>query len=88
MLATSPDPVFRNGKRAVELAERAVELDRDAYNLDTLSAAYAEVGRFAEAIETQLQAIALLKKTSYESSMAEFEKRLERYTAHKPWRMN
>ena len=88
VFATSPDAVFRNGKRAVELAERAVELDRDAHNLDALSAAYAEVGRFAEAISTQLQAIDLPKKDGDERSAANFEKHLERYRTHKPWRMN
>ena len=88
VLATSPDAVLRNGKRAMELAERAVELDRDAHNLDTLSAAYAEVGRFDEAIRTQLQAIALLKKEDENRYMADFQRHLERYRTHKPWRMN
>ena len=88
VFATAPDAVFRNGKRAVELAERAVEIDRDAHNLDTLSAAYAEVGKFAEAIKTQLQAIDLQKKKGNESSMMDFQMHLERYRAHKPWRMN
>ena len=88
VFATSPDAVLRNGKRAVELAERAVEFDRDAHNLDTLSAAYAEVGRFDEAIRTQLQAIALLNKEDQNRYMADFQRHLERYRTHKPWRMN
>ncbi len=97
VLATSPDAVLRNGKQAVELAERAIELDRDAHNLDTfsaahnldtLAAAYAEVGRFEEAISTQLQAIDLPKKEGDESSAANFDRHLERYRTHKPWRMN
>ena len=87
VFATAPNAVLRNGKRAVELAERAVELDRDAHNLNTLSAAYAEVGRFDEAIRTQLQAIALLKKEDENRYMADFQRHLERYNAHKPWRM-
>ncbi len=88
VLATSPDALYRNGKRALELAEKAVKLDRNPHYLAHLSAAYAEVGRFEEAIRTQLQGIAFLKKEGDKSSMVNFEKHLERYKAHKPWRMN
>ena len=97
MLATSPDAVLRNGKRAVELAERAIVLDWDArnydifswaHNSDTLAAAYAEVGRFEEAISAQLQAIDLLKMEGDENSAANFDRHLEHYRTHKPWRMN
>ena len=85
--ATSPDAVFRDGKRALELAQRAVKLDRNAHNLQSLSAAYAELSRFEDAISTQLQAIALLNNQDDRRSMADFENRLERQRAHKPWRM-
>ena len=85
--AAAPDPVFRNGKRALELAERAVKLFRDANSLESLAAAYAELSRFEDAIRTQLQAITVLKNYASERSMAVSEKRLERYQAHKPWRM-
>ena len=88
LLATAPDAALRNGKRAVELAWRAAELDWNAQNLDTLAAAYAEVGRFEDAIERQLQAIAHPKKEGDEGSRASFQRHLERYKAHKPWRMN
>lgn len=88
VFATSPDTVLRNGKRAVELAERASKLDWDAHNLDTLAAAYAEVGRFEEAISTQVQAIALLKMAVDKNFQAEFEKRLKHYRTRKPWRVN
>ncbi len=51
--ATHPDPRFRNAVEAVALATRAVELARDDVNsLDTLAAAYAEAGRFSEAVQT------------------------------------
>ncbi len=51
--ATHPDPELRNGAEAVRLAERACALwkDRDPNLLDTLAAAYAEAGRFPEAVE-------------------------------------
>ena len=46
-----PHPKFRDGPQAVTLARRARELaSRDVNTLDTLAAAYAEAGRFAEAL--------------------------------------
>ena len=57
LLATSPEASLRDGARAVELAQRAVRLTggREPDALDTLAAAYAEAGRFAEAVETAEQ---------------------------------
>lgn len=49
--ATHPDAGLRSGSEALALAERAVRETQglDAGVLDTLAAAYAELGRFAEA---------------------------------------
>ena len=49
--ATCPEAHFRNGKEAVELATLACTLDKwkDADQIDTPAAAYAEMGNFAEA---------------------------------------
>jgi tetratricopeptide (TPR) repeat protein len=57
--ATSPQAALRNGSDAVELARRAVRLSggQDPVSLDALAAAYAETGRFAEAIDTARQAL-------------------------------
>jgi len=57
--ATHPEAQFRRGDQAVELAERMIELaGRERGDLlDTLAAAYAEAGRFAEAVETAQAAI-------------------------------
>ena len=54
ILATCPDARFRNGAEAVKLAERANELTkgRNPVMAVTLAAAYAEVGRFSDAIKT------------------------------------
>jgi tetratricopeptide (TPR) repeat protein len=53
VLATFPDPSFRNGSKAVALAERAQHLsgERNLGVLRTLAAAYAEGGRFTEALD-------------------------------------
>jgi Flp pilus assembly protein TadD len=52
ILATHPDAQFRNGPEAVQLATRACELTRyeQPVVLATLAAAYAETGRFPEAV--------------------------------------
>jgi tetratricopeptide (TPR) repeat protein len=52
ILATAPQAEIRNGTEAVRLAERACELSggRNAGFQGTLGAAYAEAGRFADAI--------------------------------------
>src|SRR5262249_19208480 len=59
--ATGPDGV-RDGKRAVEAATRACELTDWKENefLDTLAAAYAEVGDFDKAVEYQKKAVSSL----------------------------
>ena len=61
MLATCPDASLRNGPKAVELAQRAVQLSAgmSPQILDTLAAAYAEAGQFPEAIKTARQALDL-----------------------------
>jgi protein O-mannosyl-transferase len=54
VLATAPDASLRNGARAVQLAEYAVQLpgQNKVQIFRTLAAAYAEAGRFSVAIHT------------------------------------
>src|SRR5207248_1761231 len=61
LLATASDDSVRDGKRAVQLAERANTLagNNDPTILHTLAAAYAEAGRFDEALQTARQAMKL-----------------------------
>src|SRR5205814_3741236 len=51
LLATSPEPSLRNGPRALDLARDAARLSdyKEPHILDTLAAAFAETGQFAEA---------------------------------------
>jgi tetratricopeptide (TPR) repeat protein len=59
LLATCPDERVRDGLKAVEYAGRACQLTRwqDAWCLDTLAAALAEVGKFEDAARAQQKAL-------------------------------
>ncbi len=77
LLATCPDASVRDGKRAVVLAQKACDLNPDKPNpgaLDTLAAAFAEAGDFANAVKTENDAIKALQKASLK-----FEARLALY---------
>jgi tetratricopeptide (TPR) repeat protein len=90
VLATSPEETLRDGAEAVRLATRAVELthgNEPAY-LDTLAAAYAEVGRFAEATRTARQALSLAERTSTQPLAEALRARLALYDASRPFREN
>jgi hypothetical protein len=84
LLATAPDSAARNGPRALVLAEQLVALcPSDAAYLDTFAAAYAEVGRLADAVKTQRKALAALGGGSLRD---EYRKHLKSYEDGKPWR--
>ena len=86
LLATCPDAKVRDGKTAVELATRACEITgrTDAACLDTLAAAYAEIGDFQGAVRVQTEAITKLSPGDPE--LAGFRARLRLYETGKPYR--
>jgi len=88
VLATDPHAELRNGAEAVRLALRAAELagTNDLRVLDTLAAAYAETGRFAEAAGTMEHAMALAEARQTTNSLAEFRHRLDLYRKRTPYR--
>ena len=88
VLATSPDASVRNGKEAVELAQRATQGSdrRTPEILDTLAAAYAEAGRFPEAVETAQQARTMAAGQGNLELAARLLGRLELYRNGKPYR--
>ncbi len=87
-LAASPDASDRNGAEAVKLAERAVQLsgERNPAYLDTLAAAYAEVGRFPEAMATARQALDLAAQQRRGSLVEGLNARIKLYESHQPYR--
>ena len=85
LLATSRFAELRNGTLALSTAQAAVSKKRSAAYLDTLAAAYAELGDFELAIETQQQALAAVGAEQV-SLKGELEVRLQRYLESQPWR--
>jgi len=63
VLATSSDASIRDGAKAVELARQAVSLSggRELLFFRTLAAAYAETGRFSDAIAVIQQAVPIAR---------------------------
>lgn len=87
LLATCPDDKYRDGKKAIRWIQKVVDLDPDnVISLDTLAAAYAEAGRFPDAIRTQRKVILLTKKQGKKRQLPTFVERLNSYKAHRPWR--
>jgi len=87
LLAVCPDSKYRNGKKAVKLAERAVESEASAHYLDTLAAAYAEAGRFRDAERTQKSVIFLLMQQDQTLGLDRYVRRLTFYQKKRPWRV-
>ena len=87
LLATSPIDAIRNGKRAVELGHRAVDLSegKEAHILSTMAAAYAEIGDFEKAVEWSTKSVDLGREEDH-NQLEQLEEELENYKAGKPWR--
>lgn len=86
VLATCFEDKYRNGKKAVELAEKAAGLAPNASEIcDTLAAAYAETGQFERAVKMQEKAINL-QKGDDKLAAKESNLRLDSYKRNKPWR--
>jgi tetratricopeptide (TPR) repeat protein len=86
-LATSPEDELRNGAEAVRLAERACELTHygEPLFLGTLAAAYAESGRFPEAVTTAEKMEQFATDAGLAAAVAKNRKLLELYRAGKPY---
>ena len=86
--AAWPEAAIRNGAQAVELAQRANQLSggQNLLVLHTLAAAYAEAGRFAEAITTARQALELAESHAMSAQAVRLRSKLKLYEAGTPLR--
>jgi len=84
-LAANPRQELRNGKEAVQLASRAVELtgQQQGVFIGTLAAAYAEDGQFAKAVEMAKKARAIALLTHQPEVAVANEQLLKLYSAGK-----
>ena len=89
IMATCPDASVRNGTQAVELAEQAEQLSGGGNPaiLATLAAAYAEAGRFPEAVTTAQKALQLVEsQTNAASVINDLQTQIKCYQAGLPFR--
>ncbi|MGA2177567.1 MAG: tetratricopeptide repeat protein [Verrucomicrobiota bacterium] len=88
VLATCPLPSLRNGARAVELAGRAVNLSggKDPSPVGTLAAAYAEAGRFDDAITAARVALKLAGARNDAAQVKDLNQQLACYQRGAPYR--
>jgi tetratricopeptide (TPR) repeat protein len=86
--ATARNPIERNGAWAVQLAEQANEAreGRRPELLDVLAAAYAEAGRFEEAVATAERALRKAEEAGRKDFAAAIRQRCELYRRQKPFR--
>jgi len=88
LLATSPEDRVRNGARATAAAERAVGLTgrKDPVSLDVLAAAYAETGRYDEAMTVARDAVEAAVRSDRNDLISPIQMRLLRYRAGTAYR--
>jgi tetratricopeptide (TPR) repeat protein len=85
LMATCPDPKFRQDALAVQAADQALKLSSQPHNwrtLDIVAAAYANAGRFGEAVGFSERAVS----KAANSARGEVEQRLVLYQAGQPYR--
>ena len=87
ILAASSEDELRNGAAAVRLGEQACELThyQEPLFIGTLAAAYAEAGRFPEAVTTAEKAEQLAISAGLAAVAAKNRQLLELYRAGKPY---
>jgi len=88
VLATWPNAPVRDGTKAVELAERADAFTGHKSQMasTSLAAAYAETGRFPEAIKTAQRALDLALATRNTADADSIRSQLATYRSNRPFR--
>jgi tetratricopeptide (TPR) repeat protein len=86
--ATSNNPTLRNGEQAAELAVRACKLTRyeDTTALVVLSQAFAEMGRFPDAVAVAEQALEIARVKGNDRAASLIRECLDVYGRREPYR--
>ncbi len=85
MLAACPDEDYRNGVKAVELAQKAFGLSPNLGTLDALAVANAEAGNLDTAVQYMETMVSKAREVQLEIS-DDYIVRLETFRSGKPWR--
>jgi protein O-mannosyl-transferase len=87
LLAACSDPTVRDGREAVRLAGRACRLTdfKQAQMVGVLAAAYAEAGRFTDAVATAQQAIEVATAAGDTNFVATIRRLLALYRTGRPY---
>jgi tetratricopeptide (TPR) repeat protein len=88
VFATCPEDSVRDGTRAVELGEKALRISggKIAMSYRVLAAAYAESGRFTEAVETAQRGTELATTQGNPALAVELESNIALYQSGRPLR--
>jgi tetratricopeptide (TPR) repeat protein len=88
VMATNRESSVRNGPKAVELAERAVQVSggQQPRILATLAASYAEAGQFPKAVETAHRALDLASEQNQQALAGGLHAMIARYESGSPFR--
>jgi len=87
VLSTCPDPQYRDGAQALQLALKIIAQKgtREAVDLDNLAAAYAETNQFDLALKLQKEALSKVDKKEENARYKKLSERLELYKQKKTW---
>jgi tetratricopeptide (TPR) repeat protein len=87
--ATHADAQHRNGAEAVRLAEEARDAASEPNHVlfSTLAAAYAEAGRFNDAVRAAERAIELARAAQDDGAAQRFDQQLANYRARRPFHL-
>lgn len=90
LFSTCPDARFRNGSRAIQLAEQADQLSsgKNPLVVRTLAAAYAESGRFNDAINAAERALKLGTAQNDSALISDTQMDIDLYRMKFPRRIN
>lgn len=86
LVATAPLDAVRDGELALQLALKVYEVVQSYETGETVAMAYAEAGRFEDAIAQQRQLIAMAERDGDSQRLESLNERLLTYLRNEPWR--